>query len=74
MNSTEKLLYDRNSAAVALSVSVRTVDYYLARGEFETRRIGRKVLITAASLRKFAASNHFGPVAKSEEMNERRAA
>ena len=70
MNSTEKLLYDRRSAAFALSVSVRTVDYGLANGEFETRRIGRKVLITAASLKKFAASNHFGPVSKTRNEEE----
>jgi hypothetical protein len=63
LHSIEKLLYDRKSVAFALSTCVRTVDYYLARGAFETRRIGRKVLITASSLRKFAASNHFGPVA-----------
>lgn len=59
----EKLLYDRNSAAEALSVSIRTVDYALSRGEFETRRVGRRVLITAGSLKRWAASNHYGPVA-----------
>jgi hypothetical protein len=64
---TEKLLYDRKSAAYAFSVSIRTIDYLIASGAFETRRIGRKVLITAASLRKYAAANHYGPVAGSEE-------
>jgi hypothetical protein len=58
-----KLLFDRKSAAWALSVSTRTIDYLIANGAFETRRIGRKVLITAASLKKYAAANHFGPVA-----------
>lgn len=58
----EKLLYDRKSAAFALSVSPRTIDYGLAAGAFDTRRIGRKVLITAASLKRYAAANHFGPV------------
>ena len=71
MATIEKLLYDRKSAAVALSVSVRTVDYAIARGELDTRRIGKRVLITAASLKKFAASNHYGPVSESEEMRER---
>ena len=74
MEQSQKLLYDRKSAAFALSVSVRTVDYYLANGEFETRRIGRKVLITAASLRKFAANNHFGPVSNASDEDERKAA
>ena len=70
----EKLLYDRASAAYALSVSVRTIDYFLSRGKFETRRIGRKVLITAASLKRVAAGNHFGPVSKAREELERKAA
>jgi hypothetical protein len=63
----EKILYDRRSAAFALSISVRSLDYALARGEFETRRIGRKTLITAGSLKRFATTNHFGPVDGSEE-------
>jgi hypothetical protein len=63
----EKLLYDRKSAAFAISVSPRTIDYGLAAGAFETRRIGRKVLITADSLKKFTAANHFGPVNGTEE-------
>ena len=74
MDQLQKLLYDRKSAAYALSVSVRTVDYGLASGVFETRRIGRKVLITAASLKKFAATNHFGPVSKGRDEEERKAA
>ena len=63
----QKLLFDRRSAAYAISVSIRTIDYGLARGEFDTRRIGNKVLITAASLRKYAASNHFGNVSGLQE-------
>ncbi len=61
----EKLLFDRKSAAYCLSISVRALDYALARGEFEVRKHGRKVLITAASLRKYAAKNHFGAIAGS---------
>lgn len=74
MQPTDKLLYDRKSAAFSLSVSVRTIDYALARGDFETRRIGKKVLITASSLRKFAASNHYGPVSASRAEGMRGAA
>jgi hypothetical protein len=58
----EKLLYDRKSAAAALSISVRSLDYLLANQMFDTRRVGKKVLITAGSLRKFAAANHSQPV------------
>ena len=65
--SVQKLLYDRKSAAWALSVSTRTLDYLIAAGAFDTRRIGHKVLITAASLKRYAAANHFGPVCGSEK-------
>jgi hypothetical protein len=57
-----KLLYDRKSAAIALSISVRSLDYYIARKAFATRRIGRKVLIPLTSLLQFSKADHFGPV------------
>ena len=63
----EKMLFDRKSAAFALSISVRAVDYALARGEFDTRRIGRRTLITAGSLKRYAACNHYGPVNAEQE-------
>jgi hypothetical protein len=66
MREGDKLLYDRKSAAYCLSISLRALDYALARGEFETRKHGRKTLITAASLRRYAEKNHFGPIAGSQ--------
>jgi hypothetical protein len=57
----ERLLYGRKEAALALSISLREVDYALAFGEFETRRDGRRVLITASSLRRWANTNHYRP-------------
>jgi len=59
---TEKSLFSREEAAFAIGVSVRTLDDYIARGEINTLRIGRKVMIPAAELRRFAAANHFGTV------------
>lgn len=59
----EKFLYDRKSAAAALSISVRSLDYLLANKALRTRRIGRKVLIPAGELRRFAQADHFSPVA-----------
>jgi len=56
------LLYDRRRAASALSISIRSLDTLLAQGCFQTRRIGRKVLITQGSLRQFARGDHFGPL------------
>jgi excisionase family DNA binding protein len=61
--SIQKLLYDRKSAAIALSISVRTLDYLIARRSFRTTRIGRKILIPSEELRRFARANHYGPVA-----------
>ena len=53
-----KLLYDRKGAAAALSISVRSLDYLIERGELSTRRIGKKVLIRAGDLQRFARGDH----------------
>ena len=58
----QKLLYDRQSAAFALSICVRSLDYLIATKQIRTQRVGRKVMTSAAELRRFAASNHFGPL------------
>jgi hypothetical protein len=55
-----RLLYDRKEAARQLSISVRSLDYIIAAKGLETRRIGGKVLVTQASLMRYAAGNHFG--------------
>jgi hypothetical protein len=60
--SVEKILYDRKSAACALSISVRSLDYVLAARQLETVKIGKKVLIPASELRRYARGNHFGPI------------
>ena len=60
----ERLLYGRKEAAYKLSISLRGVDYALALGEFDTRRVGTRVLITASSLKRWANSNHFRPASK----------
>ncbi len=67
--AVELLLYGRREAAIALSISVRKVDEYLAQGAFDTTMIGRRRLIKAASLRRFAASNHFGSATRREKNN-----
>lgn len=58
----QRILYDRKSAAVQLSISVRSLDYLIAQGKFNTRRIGKKILIPHADLVRFAKADHFGPV------------
>jgi len=54
-----RLLYDRREAARQLSISVRGLDYIIAAKELDTRRIGRKVLVTHASLVRYASGNHY---------------
>ena len=56
----EKFLYSRKEAAHALGISVRSLDYLIAGKQLDTRRIGKKVLITRASLAAFASANHYG--------------
>jgi excisionase family DNA binding protein len=56
--STEKILCSRRDAAHALSISVRSLDYLIERGDLPTRRIGRKVLIQFAALQRFARGDH----------------
>jgi hypothetical protein len=61
-----RLLYDRKSAALMLSISVRTLDYIVAAKGLDTRRIGRKVLVTHASLVRYASGNHFAITSRSD--------
>jgi excisionase family DNA binding protein len=59
IDSARRLLYDRQEAARQLSISVRTIDYLTAARQLETRRIGKKVLITHASLVRYSQGNHY---------------
>lgn len=54
IHAVEKLLYDKKSAAFALSVSVRTIDNMLADKRLSYRRCGRKVLIPASDIRRIS--------------------
>jgi len=58
----EKMLYDRQSAAWTLSISIRSLDYLLARKAIIFRRIGSKVLIPHSELLRYSRGNHFGPI------------
>jgi len=57
-----RLLYDRKEAARQLSISVRSLDYLIAGKQLDTRRIGKKVLVTHASLVRYASANHYEAV------------
>jgi hypothetical protein len=53
-----KILYDRKSAAYALSISVRSLDYLIANKRLNTRKVGKKILIPHAELVRFARADH----------------
>lgn len=55
---SERLLYDRKSAAQQLSVSVATLDRLVANKCLTARRIGGRVLIPYGELKRFARADH----------------
>ncbi len=62
VSNSPRLLYPRKEAAYLLGVSVRAVDYLIARGELRTRRLGGRVLVPHADLVKFASRDHSSPI------------
>jgi excisionase family DNA binding protein len=53
-----KILVGREEAAQLLSISVRGIDYLLANRRLPFRKLGGRILIPLAELRKFAHSDH----------------
>jgi excisionase family DNA binding protein len=53
-----KILVGREEAAQLLSISVRGIDYLLATRRLPLRKIGGRVLIPVAELRKYARGDH----------------
>jgi excisionase family DNA binding protein len=62
----EKLLVSINDAARMLSVSRRSIEYLIAKKELAVRKIGRRTLVTRASLHSLAARDVASPSARSE--------
>lgn len=54
----EKLLVSRGEAAQLLSISQRGLDYLIANRKLPTRRIGGRVLVPMADLRKYVRGDH----------------
>lgn len=54
----QPLLIDRKTAAAALGVSTRTLDYAVIRGLLKPRRLGRRVMFSPKELERFAARDH----------------
>jgi excisionase family DNA binding protein len=47
----------RAQAAEALNLSLRGIDYLIARGQLRAIRVGRRVLIPRAEIERFAAGS-----------------
>lgn len=54
----ERLLVGRQEAAQMLSISERALDYLVANKHLATRRIGSRVLIPTAELRRYSRGDH----------------
>jgi excisionase family DNA binding protein len=54
---SEPMLLDKRQAAKSLSISIRTLDSLIKQNIVSVRRVGRRVLISRASLEQFANSN-----------------
>jgi len=66
MDMSHKILFSKKEAAQALSISLRSLEYLIARKELATRHIGKRVLVPIAALQQFARRDHTNnPVAKS---------
>ena len=59
MQEPNRILYDRKSAALMLSISIRSLDYLIAGKLLTTRRIGKKVLIPHGELVRFSRADHY---------------
>ena len=68
--NSARMLYSRTEAARQLSISVRSLDYLIAGKQLDTRRIGKKVLITHASLVRFSQGNHYAITSRSDADTE----
>ncbi len=54
----QRLLVDRRDAAQYLSISQRSLDYLVANGELNVRKIGARVLIPISELQRYAQVDH----------------
>ena len=55
---SEKFAVSRFEAAEMLSISLRTLDSLLARGELRGKRVGRRILFPLAELDRFLKRDH----------------
>jgi excisionase family DNA binding protein len=60
-----KLLLTKETAANALSISLRSLDYLIANKQIPTRQIGRRVLVPVGALKRYALADHTGSIRRS---------
>ncbi|MFI5094764.1 MAG: helix-turn-helix domain-containing protein [Candidatus Acidiferrales bacterium] len=65
----EKLLFSKKEAAVAIGVSIRTLENMISIGEIPTRRIGRRRLIESQQLARFCRHDHATQATQTESAN-----
>ena len=58
----EPILFSRKQAASLLSISLRGLDYLIARGKLHVRRVGKRVLISRQEIERFARRDHPDPI------------
>ncbi len=63
----EKILIGRRQAAAALSISTRSLDYLIERGELRALRVGRRVLLRVADLEAWARRDHAGRITPGDQ-------
>jgi hypothetical protein len=54
----EPILLSRRDGAQLLGISLRSLDYAIARGLIRTRKIGRRVMVPRTELLRFASKDH----------------
>lgn len=54
LSMADQILLSRRDAAIALGVSLRTLDYLISRGELRARPIGRRKMVARIELERFA--------------------
>ena len=55
---TEPILLDKKKVAALLSISVRSVDNLISRGDLRVRRIGRRCLLERRIVEQFCRRDH----------------
>jgi excisionase family DNA binding protein len=63
MNFIDQLLYSRRDAARVLSLSVRSIDKLISKGQLSTVQVGTRRLLPRSELERIASQGVAGPLA-----------